>query len=142
MALREERPADFTDEERWGAHWLSTPVLIAGLVLISVSVLICKACAALHILPIGIVLSFILIVPGTVIFILPVPEGDLWHGQGTMAAKILARLLVHAAKSGILVRHMSLMGEDAELSCTKGRKAKRRRGKKSRKAAQEKGVVS
>lgn len=141
MALREERPADFTDEERWGVHWLSTPALIAGLVLLSASALICRLCMRLHILPFGIVLSFLLIVPGTVIFILPIPEGDLWHGQGTMVAKILARLLVHAAQSGILVRHMSLMGDDPELSSTKSRTMKKRR-KKSRETGSEKGEMS
>ena len=107
MALREERPADFTDEERWGVHWLSTPALIAGLVLLSASALICRLCMRLHILPFGIVLSFLLIVPGTVIFILPIPEGDLWHGQGTMVAKILARrpLPAHVVCFGDIAYH-------------------------------------
>ena len=137
MALREERPADFTDEERWGVHWLSTPALVAALSLITVSAGICKACAAIHILPLGILVSILLIVPGTVLFILPVPEGDIWHGQGTLIAKILMRVIVHAKTSKIYVRHLSRMGEDIEISESNVRN-KRRTGKKRKRASGEK----
>lgn len=133
MALREERPADFTDEERWGVHWLSTPALIAALSLTAVSAGICKACAAIHILPFGILISVVLIVPGTVLFILPVPEGDIWHGQGTLVAKILMRVIIHAKTSKIYVRHLSHMGEDMEIS-EPGNGKKRRMGRKRRRA--------
>ena len=137
MALREERPADFTDEERWGVHWLSTPALIGGLVLISVSACICKMCAAIHLLPLGVIISFILVVPGTAVFILPIPEGDLWHGQGTLLVKILARLVVHASEPSVLIRHLPLMGDGPE-KVFPVREKKRRKGKKGKTAGKEK----
>ena len=136
MALREERPADFTDEERWGVHWLSTPALIAGLVLLSASALICRLCMRLHILPFGIVLSFLLIVPGTVIFILPIPEGDLWHGQGTLFAKILMRIVVRRGMGRIYVRLMSRMGDETDTGKEESNGKKRRKkgnGRRTRK---------
>ena len=133
MALREERPADFTDEERWGTRWLSTSALIAALVLIAFSAGICKLCAVMHILPVGIVFSIFIVVFGTVIFILPVPEGDLWHGQGTIFARILARIIVHAVTSGIFIRHLPLMGDDPLIVRPEKPKKRRRTGKKDRK---------
>ena len=111
MALHEERPAEFTDDERW-ARYFTTTSLIALMVLGGFCLILCKICASMRILPLGLAVSVVILGGGAFVFLVPVPEGDLWHGQGTLLVKILARLVVHASEPSVLIRHLPLIQAD------------------------------
>lgn len=118
MALREERPAEFSDEERWG-RYLTTTSLIGLLVFGFICIGICRFCMMIGILPVGLVLSIIIMLSGAFMFLVPVPEGDLWHGQGTLFAKIAMRIIVRKRMGRVYVRLMSKMGEGSDSKAEK-----------------------
>ena len=109
MALREERPAEFTDEERW-ARYFTTTSLIALMVLGGVCLLICRICMRLKVLPLGIAMSIVIMGAGAFVFLIPVPEGDLWHGQGTLIAKVLMRVMIRKKSRKDLCTHTAANG--------------------------------
>lgn len=135
MALREERPAEFTDEERWG-RYLTTTSLIGLLSFGFVCIGICRFFMMVRLLPVGLVLSIIIMLSGVFIFLVPVPEGDLWHGQGTLFAKILMRIVVRRGMGRIYVRLMSRMGDETDTGKEESNGKKRRKkgnGRRTRK---------
>ena len=131
MALREERPAEFTDEERW-ARYFTTTSLIALMVLGGVCLLICRICMRLKVLPLGIAMSIVIMGAGAFVFLIPVPEGDLWHGQGTLIAKVLMPVMIRKKAGRIYVRILPRMGaEDKEKTAEKKIRRNRRQGRRA-----------
>ena len=129
MALHEERPAEFTDDERW-ARYFTTTSLIALMVLGGFCLILCKICASMRILPLGLAVSVVILGGGAFVFLVPVPEGDLWHGQGTLIAKILMRVVIRRRMGRIYVRLTSRMGEDKEETHKQDKTKKTGRRKK------------
>ena len=126
MALHEERPAEFTDDERW-ARYFTTTSLIALMVLGGLCLILCKFCASLRILPLGIAVSIVIMGAGAFVFLVPIPEGDLWHGQGTLIAKVAMRVIIRKRSGRIYVRLKPRMGEEPVKHEMPGTKRRKRR---------------
>ena len=84
----------------------------------------------MRILPLGLAVSVVILGGGAFVFLVPVPEGDLWHGQGTLIAKILMRVVIRRRMGRIYVRLMSRMGEDKEETHEQDKTKKTGRRKK------------
>jgi len=103
MGLREDRPPEFSNDERWWTAF-TRQSLVVFLLSSGIAIFICFLLSKIHLTPVGIILGLLIVFMSVVMTIFPVPGNDVLHGAGLVLWEVVFHIVIRKKKRFIYVK--------------------------------------
>lgn len=111
--LREDRPPEFTNDERWWTVFTRQSLLVF-LISSGIAIFICYLLSKINLTPVGIVLGLLFVFVSVAMTILPLPGNDVLRGAGLLMWAVVFQVAVRKKKRHLYIKLTEGRGDMAD----------------------------